>query len=211
MAFLKKYDLLAKEIGEFEISDEVLKVKCNRRVIEGYCRAIRDNNRQWSANTKTRSEVKATGKKSQRQKGLGRARHGALTAPQFRGGGVVFGPKPKFDQHVRINKKERRLAIKSLLADRIRDGAAIILEDSLERPKTKSLFGFFKGLELDKRRVLVIGLDGQFEDNLKRSIRNIPKKHFVAASMMNGYQLDICKHIVITSGAMDKLKEEVLV
>ncbi len=84
MAFLKKYDLFAKEIGEIEVSDELLEVKCNREVIKRYCKAIRDNNRQRSANTKTRSEVKATGKKSQKQKGLGRARHGALTAPQFR-------------------------------------------------------------------------------------------------------------------------------
>ena len=97
MANLKKYDINGKEIGKVEIDDSLLSATANVQLVKDYIIAIRENARQWSANTKGRSDVNCTGKKPHPQKGTGRARQGSLAAPQYKGGGVVFGPKPKFD------------------------------------------------------------------------------------------------------------------
>lgn len=118
MATLKKYDLNGKVLGEVTIAEDLLNEPANSQMIKDYIVALRANKRQWSANTKGRSEVNHSTKKPHPQKGTGRARQGSLAAPQYKGGGRVFGPKPKFDQHVRINKKERRLAIRYLVAEK---------------------------------------------------------------------------------------------
>ena len=97
-------------------------------MIKDYIVALRANARQWSANTKTRSEVKHTTKKPHPQKGQGRARQGSLVSPQYRGGGRVFGPKPKFDQHVRINQKERKAAIRFFLAEKLKENRVWLIE-----------------------------------------------------------------------------------
>src|ERR1700733_2105998 len=108
-------------------------------MIKDYIIALRANARQWSANTKTRAEVSHTTKKPHPQKGGGRARQGSLVAPQYKGGGRVHAHPPKFDQHVRINKKERRAAIRFLLAEKLRADRLHVLEDfQLDAPKTKS-------------------------------------------------------------------------
>src|SRR5277367_1501863 len=120
-------------------------------MIKDYIVALRANARQWSANTKTRAEVKHTTKKPGPQKGQGTARHGSLVGPQFRGGGRVFGPKPKFDQHVKINQKERKAAIRHLLADKIKENRIWIIENTdMESPKTKIVANFLKELEINK-------------------------------------------------------------
>src|ERR1700689_3249769 len=107
-------------------------------MVKDYIVAIRENARQWSANTKGRSEVNHSTKKPHPQKGQGRARQGMLSAPQYKGGGRVHTPKPKYDQHVRINKKERRAAIRSLIGEKIRDKCLHVLEStSLDAPQTK--------------------------------------------------------------------------
>ena len=203
MANLKKYDFSGKEIGEVQIEDKLLDLPIKHKMIKDYIVAICKNKRQWSANTKTRSEVKATGKKPHQQKGLGRARQGSLVAPHFKGGGVAFGPKPKFNQHVRINKKERRFAIKSLLAERIRENRVCIVEDVLEKPKTKTVFNFLKKLKIDDKRVLVLTGDNNFR-NIQKSVKNIPKKHFCLISNVNGYELARSLNIVIV-GSGEKI------
>src|SRR3989344_3609613 len=114
MALLKKYDLTGKEIGIVEVDDAHLEVKAHSQSIKDYLVAIRKNARQWSAHTKTRAEIQRTGRKPHPQKGGGRSRQGDLAAPQYKGGGIVFGPRKKFDQHIKINQKERRAAIRSL-------------------------------------------------------------------------------------------------
>ena len=124
MATLKKYNLAGKEIGQVAIDDRLIDVEANSQMIKDYIVALRANARQWSASTKTRGEVKHTTKKPHPQKGQGRARHGSLVTPQYRGGGRVFGPKPKFDQHVRINKKNVKqqfafFLLKNFIADRV--------------------------------------------------------------------------------------------
>src|SRR5271168_1072268 len=121
-------------------------------MVKDYIVALRANARQWSANTKGRSEVKHTTKKPHPQKGGGRARQGSLVAPQFRGGGIVFGPKPKFDQHVKINKKEKKAVIHAILSDKILNSSIIVLESTqLDAPRTKTLDNFLKNAGLLKR------------------------------------------------------------
>ena len=158
MTSLKKYDLSGNAIGQIEIDPTLLECVANSQMIKDYIVALRANKRQWSANTKDKSEVNHGGAKPHPQKGTGKARQGTLAAPQYKGGGRVFGPKPKFDQHVRINKKERRLAIKHLLAEKIREGKLHVLKnEGLETPKTKVVTNFMNVLGLADKRVLFLG------------------------------------------------------
>lgn len=208
MATLKKYDFTGKEIGEESLDDGVLKKEINSQLVKDYIVALRKNARQWSANTKGRSEVSRAMQKAQQQKGLGRARHGFLGAPQFKGGGVVFGPKPKFDQHVKINRKEKRLVIQSLLSEKILNGNVSVLEEEkMQAPKTKVAFEFFKKLEIDSSKVLVVGNSDGDCLNFLKSLRNIPKKSYTFVSKINGYEIINAQNLVITSSAFEGIKE----
>lgn len=224
MAILKKYNLAGEEMGQVEINDELIQAEANSQMIKDYIVAIRANARQWSANTKTRSEVKHTTKKPHPQKGQGRARQGSLVAPQYRGGGRVFGPKPKFDQHVRINQKERQAAIRFLLSEKIKENKVCLIEDtSMTEPKTKVIANFLKGCEI-KGRVLFLGegnyleimTEGQVQRvsvrcdqhaNFTKSVRNLPKTAFKLASNISGYDVMIAQNIVLTESALHELNQ----
>ncbi|MCC6127608.1 MAG: 50S ribosomal protein L4 [Chlamydiae bacterium] len=208
MATLKKFDLLGKEIGEVQIDDELLDVSANSQMIKDYIVAIRNNARQWSASTKGRSEINRTGKKPHPQKGQGRSRQGCLAAPQYKGGGIVFGPKPKFDQHVRINRKERRAAIRFLIAEKIKGNQVRVLsQKEMKEPKTKVLVNFFNQSEIKERRTLVLGETGSaiIHENLVKSLRNIPKKEYMIVPQVNGYELVRCQELVVLDSALDEL------
>jgi large subunit ribosomal protein L4 len=130
---LKKVNVEGQEVGEVEIDDALLKVSVKPQLIKDYVVTVQNNARQWSANSRGRSEIAHSNKKPHPQKGTGRARQGCLTVAQFRGGAAVFGPKPKFDQHIRMNKKERRFVIRYLLAQKILEGNTRVLQlDSFE-------------------------------------------------------------------------------
>lgn len=208
MPKLKKYDVEGKETGEISVEDSMLQFSANAQMIKDYLVAIRKNARQWSANTKGRSEIRSTKTKPHPQKGLGRARQGAISAPQYRGGGIVFGPKPKFNQHVRINKKERKAAISSLLTEKIKANKVCILEKpDLKQPKTKTIVDFIKKLEMEKKRILFIGhkQENSLDTHFIRSMRNIPKAEFVQALNVNGYVLTLSEHLVVLDEAVDVL------
>jgi large subunit ribosomal protein L4 len=209
---LKKFDLKGKESGKVDVEAALLRPAENQQMIKDYIVAIRKNLRQWSANTKGRIEVSNTGRKPHPQKGQGRARQGCLAAPQYRGGGVVFGPRPKFDQHVRINRKERRAAIRSLLIEKIQANQLLVLKSpSLKNPSTKQVAEFFKAQGLQNRRVLFLGESesGEKVDKNRhtfiKSMRNIPKTGFVLASNVNGYDLIVSQSVVVMDSAVDEL------
>ncbi len=205
MATLKKYDISGKEIGEVTIEDKILDYKANPQMIKDYLVCLRKNARQWSANTKGRKEINRTGAKPHRQKGLGRARQGCFAAPQYRGGGIVFGPKPKFDIHSRINKKEKSAVIKSLIIEKINQNNAIVLKvDDNEIEKTKQIAKFFDVLEMQGKRVLIIAKPNTF-NTFKRCMRNIPKKDFKDLNAINGYSLAICQNLVVMETAIDEM------
>lgn len=205
MAILKKYDLSGKEIEAVQVDDALLESKAHPQMIKDYIVAIRNNARQWSANTKIRSEVNRTGKKPHPQKGQGRSRQGCLAAPHYKGGGIVFGPRPKFDQHVRINKRERQAAIRFLLAEKIKANQVHILKsEKMTMPKTQKIAGFLKAVNLMDRRVLFLDAsDGHKE--LLLSLRNIPKKEYSILFNINGYNLALCRDVVILDSAFDQL------
>ena len=224
MATLKKYNLTGKEVGQVTVDERLINAEANSQMVKDYIIALRANARQWSANTKTRSEVSHTTKKSHPQKGQGRARHGSTVAPQYRGGGRAFGPKPKFDQHVKINQKERKAAIRFLIAEKLKANQVWLIENTaMEQPKTKTVANFLKDLEINGR-VLFLG-EGSFaevetegrvqrvsvSDNkhevFAKSMRNLPKSHFMLASNISGYDVMIARNIVLTESALNELNQ----
>ncbi len=228
MTKLKKYNLTGKQVGEVEIDQRLANAEANGQMIKDYITALRANARQWSASTKTRSEVAHTTKKPRPQKGTGNARQGSLVSTQFRGGGRPFGPKPKFDQHVRINKKERQAAIRCLLAEKIRDNRICVIPDTeIGAPKTKRIADFLKSCGL-KGRVLFLGEsnfqnfeftheDEKFElrlnvrsekhENFIKSLRNLPKVEFLLASNISGYDVIVAHDIVMTEAALEEIMQ----
>lgn len=224
MVTLKKYNLAGQELGNVQVDDILVQAEANGQMIKDYITALRANARQWSANTKGRSEVNHSTKKPHPQKGQGRSRQGRLSSPQYKGGGRVFGPKPKFDQHVRINKKERRAAIRFLIGEKIRENKIHIIDDTkMDAPKTKEIAGFLKERKIPGR-ILFLGegsyLDFNHEeqdfrismpsnkhDNFARSLRNIPKTEFALATNINGYDILVAHEIVMTEAALQEIQQ----
>lgn len=221
MADIKKFDLTGKEKGQVTVKDEVLERGANSQMIKDYIVAIRANARQWSAHTKTRAEVAHSGQKPHPQKGTGRARQGYLGAPQYKGGGRVGGPRAKFDQHVSINRKEKRAAIRFLLAEKIQNNNLIILEDeAFKVPQTKKVANFLKGRELFGRKVLIIAdlaekpkgkrsakkkPEPKKDDNFLKSLRNIPRAAYIVLDNVSGYDILAHRDIILMEPAVDKL------
>lgn len=207
MAKLKKYDMSGKESGEVSIEDAILTTVANSQMLKDYLVAIRANQRQWSASTQTRAEVSHTKKKPFAQKGTGNARQGFLGSPQFKGGGRVHAPRPKVDQHVRINKKEKRLAIRHLLSEKIKgENIRVLNYQAQEAPKTKTLFQFLNTLNLSGKRVLFISETGDYAV-LAKSLRNLPKVQYNQIANVSGYDLALCSEIVILESAIGQLTE----
>jgi large subunit ribosomal protein L4 len=227
VATLKKFNLEGKEVGSVEIDSRLVESSTHSQLIKDYIVALRANARQWSANTKGRSEVSHSTKKPHPQKGGGRARQGSLAAPQYKGGGRVFGPKPKFDQHVKINQKQKRAAIRSLIAEKIRDNRLIVIDSTeMQSPKTKRVHSFLANHSLD-RRVLFLGegtylevtvdeilhrfnVPSNIHDNFIKSVRNIPDVNFKQLKNISGYDVVVAQDIVITEPALEELHQWLL-
>lgn len=211
MAKLKKYNLAGKEIGHVAVDDAFVSVEANGQMIKDYIVALQANARQWSAHTKTRGTVAHTTKKPHAQKGTGRARQGTLVAPQHRGGGRAHGPKAKFDQHVRINKKERRKAIQFLIAEKIREDKIRVVDDfALDAPRTQQVAEFIDMLGFDGR-VLFLGhaedSANSAQTNFKLSMRNIPGTHFMPATQISGYDVLVAQDLVVTEAGWREIIE----
>lgn len=209
MATLKKYDLHGKEVGTVQIDEALLQEGAHPQSIKDYIVALRNNARQWSASTKVRKEINRTGRKPHPQKGQGRSRQGDLAAPQYKGGGIVFGPKPKFDIHTRINRQEKRAAIRTLIAEKIKGGQVHILQKGeIKEPKTSRMAEFFDAVPGLGKRVLLLcelspGKRGH-HTNLLKSIRNIPKKEYAWISQINGYEVIRSHTLVVLESALDE-------
>lgn len=227
MATLKKQNLAGEEVGKVQIDKAWAEAEANGQMIKEYIVALRANARQWSANTKGRSEVSHSTKKPHPQKGGGRSRQGSLAAPQYKGGGRVFTPKPKFDQHIKINKKERQAAIRFLIGEKVREGHFHVLESTeLDAPKTKTVASFLKATKSGKR-VLFLGESSVEEinvgdtkkkinvrsdqhDNFIASVRNLPKTEFSLATNISGYDVILANDIYVTEAALKELHQWLL-
>lgn len=210
MSLLKKFTITGEELAPQEIDDALIATEVNEQMIKDAIVTFRNNQRQWSASTKGRSEVSHSGKKPHPQKGTGNARQGSLASPQYKGGGRVFTPRPKFDQNVRLNKRERRAVVRQLLSQKILAGTLHLLEPTmLEKPQTKVLGGFLKSIGLEGKRVLFLGKSGlDMKEQMSAyqlSLRNLPKTDFSLAPNVNGYELALNGNVIVFSSAFDEL------
>lgn len=210
MAKLKHYDIDGKELGEIDVSDAVLVSEINHQQVKDYLVAIRRNKRQWSASTKGRSEINHSNAKPHAQKGTGKARQGTIKAPQYRGGGTVFGPKPKFDQFVRINKKERRKAIAYLLSKKVAEQDIVCLKmPKLEKASTKKFAGFLKKIGLEGSSVLFVDKECHpiSEDKMffYLSMRNAQKMNFRPVEALSGEDVIRSKKMIVLDSAVEEL------
>ncbi len=205
MGALPKYNLKGERLGDVKLAEQALEIEVNSQLVKDYIVALRHNWRQWSASTKGRSEVEHTTKKPFAQKGGGRARQGTLVAPQHRGGGVYGGPKPKFDQKVRINRQERQQAIRFLIAQKVKEGrVSVLTETAMEKPRTREMAKFLEKIGL-KRRVLVLAEEPQDHHGaFALSLRNLPEAEFMLANNINGYDVMVAHHLLITEKALQQ-------
>ncbi|MGH2612232.1 MAG: 50S ribosomal protein L4 [Rhabdochlamydiaceae bacterium] len=208
MANIKKLDLAGKEVGHLAVKEELLQQDANSQMIKDYIVALRANARQWSAHTKSRAEVNHSGQKPHPQKGTGRARQGYLGAAQYKGGGRVGGPRTKENFHVTINRKEKRAAIRHLLAEKISGGQMVVLDaGAMKTPKTKKVANFLKALDFFGKKVLFVAEKAQEkkDDYFVKSMRNIPNADFMLIQNISGYDVVSHRHIIVMDAASDRL------
>lgn len=197
------YNLQKESVGELDLADDVFAVEVNENLFYEVVKAQLASRRQGTRKVKNRAEVRGTGAKMYRQKGTGRARHGDEKAPQFRGGGRAFGPKPQ-DFRYRPPRKMRKGALKSALALKLKEGRLLVLEDfQLSEIKTKGLAQILSKLEVPKSSVIV---DGSTNENLRLSARNLSKHQFLPPEGVNVYDLLRHEHLILTKGAVEALE-----
>lgn len=187
-----------------QLSDEIFGIEPNDNAIYLDVKQYLSNQRQGTHKSKERNEIAGSTKKIKKQKGTGTARAGSLKSPIFRGGGRVFGPKPR-NYSFKLNKKVKQLARKSALAYKVKENSLSVLENfSFEAPKTKSYLALLNGLALsDKKTLLVLPEDNK---NVYLSSRNIPKAKVVNVNDVNTYAVLNADHLVLCEGSVSKLE-----
>ena len=203
MAKVSVLNMEGKQVGEIELNDAVFGAKINEHLVHLAVVSQLANNRQGTQKAKTRSEVSGGGKKPWRQKGTGHARQGSTRAPQWTGGGVVFAPVPR-DYEVKMNKKERRAALKSALTSKVQDNKLVVVDSlALAEVKTKEMQKVLTNLKAEK--ALVITADN--DQNVVLSARNIADVETATPATINTY--DVMKHntVVVTKDAVASIEE----
>ncbi len=202
MANVAVYDMNGKKTGEIELNESIFNVEVNEHVVHQSIVQYLANQRQGTQSTKTRAEVRGGGRKPWRQKGTGRARQGSIRSPQWTGGGVVFAPKPR-DYSFKLNKKVKRLALKSALTSKVLAEKIIVLEDlKFDAPKTKEMVKVLNNLNVSKALVVI-----NEDKNVIRSASNIADIKTSYVNTINTY--DILKYdtFVATKDAINKIQE----
>ena len=203
MANVSVYNMEGNEVGKMDLNDAVFGVEVNEHLVHMAVVAQLANNRQGTQKAKTRSEVSGGGRKPWRQKGTGHARQGSTRAPQWTGGGVVFAPTPR-DYSIRLNKKEKRAALKSALTSRVNDNKFVVVDElKFEEIKTKSFKNVMNNLNVSKALVVL----AENDQNVVLSARNIPE---VRTSLVNTLSVyDILKYntVVATKAAVASIEE----
>jgi len=203
MANVKIYNIEGKEVGSLELNDAVFGVEINDHLVHMAVVQQLANKRQGTQSAKTRAEVRGGGRKPWRQKGTGHARQGSIRSPQWKGGGVVFAPKPR-DYSFKMNKKEKALAIKSALTSRVNEAKFFVLDDlNFDAIKTKKMKAVLDNFKIEKALVVL----GDKNENVLLSARNLPKVRTVLSNSINVY--DILKYdtLVLTKDAVAKIEE----
>ena len=203
MANVSVYNMEGKEVGTLELNDAVFGVEVNEHLVHLAVVAQLANKRQGTQKAKTRSEVSGGGRKPWRQKGTGHARQGSTRSPQWKGGGVVFAPTPR-DYTIRLNKKEKRAALKSALSSRVEENKFIVVDEmNFDEIKTKKMVSVLDALKVKKALVV---LDGDNE-NVAKSAKNIAGVRAVAVNAINVYDILKYETVIITKAAVSKIEE----
>ena len=209
MPVLNIYKLDGSQAGTVEVNNEIFGIEPNKNVMHEVLVAELAELRQGTASTKTRAEVRGGGRKPFRQKGTGRARQGSTRAPHMVGGGVVHGPKPR-DYVKKVNKKVRKLALRSALATKINEGNLIVLDDfALETPKTKTFVNFAKTLDfVGQKQLFVVNDFTEDRDyNLYMSVRNIEKTFVLDSRELRIFWLIKQDKVILTKEALAAIEE----
>ena len=206
MSKIEMLNLAAEKVKDIKLNDNVWGIKPNDPVLHNSLVLAMANARQSSASTKTRSEIRGGGRKPWRQKGTGNARQGSIRSPQWRGGGVVFGPTPNKNYTKKQNKKERRLALLSALSYKVMDKELIVLEKlSFETNKTKEMINLLTSLNILNNKVLVVV--AELEENVCLASRNLANVKVVTFDEVNTYDTVNADNMIITADALQKLEE----
>ena len=203
MANVKVFNMSGTEVGSIDLNDDIFAVEVNEHVMHQAVVQYLANQRQGTQSALTRSEVRGGGRKPWRQKGTGRARQGSIRAPQWTGGGVVFAPKPR-DYSFKLNKKVKRLALKSALTTKVNEGSFVVFDElSFKEAKTKEFAAVLKSVNVDK--ALVVLEDGN--KNAVLSARNIPSVKTASVNTINVYDIIKYDSMVVTKAAVEKMQE----
>ncbi len=203
MANVAVYNMEGNEVGSIELNDSIFGVKINEHLVHMAVLQQLANKRQGTQKAKTRSEVRGGGRKPWRQKGTGHARQGSIRAPQWKGGGVVFAPTPR-DYSFKLNKKEKRAALKSVLTSKVEEGKFIVLDDlRLDEIKTKKFVQVMNNLKLEKALVVLNDMD----TNVIASARNIPTVKTAQTNELNVFDALKYDTVVVTKAAVETIEE----
>ena len=203
MANVSVYNMEGKEVGSMELNDAVFGVEVNEHLVHMAVVQQLANNRQGTQKAKTRSEVRGGGRKPWRQKGTGHARQGSTRAPQWTGGGMVFAPAPR-DYSFKLNRKEKRAALKSALTSRVQENKLVVLDElKFDEIKTKKFAEVLKNLNLDKALVVL----NENDQNVVMSAKNIPTVKTAQINTINVYDVLKYNTVVLTKAAVESLEE----
>lgn len=198
------FDMAGKSVGEMELSEGVFGIEPNKHVMHLAVVNYLANQRQGTQSALTRAEVSGGGKKPWRQKGTGRARQGSTRAPQWRHGGIVFAPKPR-DYRLNMNKKVRRLAMKSAFSSKVQDNEFVVVDSiALEEIKTKTVVDMLSKLEAGKKALIVMP---EKDEKVIKSARNIPGVKTALVNTLNVYDILNCDKLIVAKGAVTQLEE----
>jgi len=203
MSTIKVLNMAGAEVGTVELSDAIFGIEPNSVVVHEVVKNHLANCRQGTQSALTRAEVSGGGKKPWRQKGTGRARQGSTRSPQWTHGGIVFAPKPRSYRYT-LNKKLKRLALKSVLSDKAQNGNIAVVEDLVvAEPKTKTMVNLLNAIEAGKSVVITNGV----QQNVVLSARNIPGVVTTPANILSVYDLVNAKTLVIDKAALATIEE----
>jgi len=204
MANVSVYNMEGKEVGTIELNDAVFGVTVNEHLVHMAVVQQLANNRQGTQKAKTRSEVSGGGRKPWRQKGTGHARQGSTRAPQWTGGGVVFAPVPR-DYSFKMNKKEKRAALKSALSDKVANGKLVVVDAlTFDAPKTKEFAKVMTNLNVNDKALVVLNDN---DANVVLSAKNIPTVKTGLTNTINVYDIVNAKTLVLTQDAVKTIEE----
>ena len=198
------YDMAGKQIGEVELSESIFGIEPNQYVVHDVVKNHLANCRQGTQSALTRAEVSGGGRTPWRQKGTGHARQGSTRAPQWTHGGIVFAPKPR-DYSYTLNKKVRRLALKSALSDKAAQQKIVVIDAiKVDAPKTKEFAAFLKAVNVTGKSLVVTA---EADTNVVKSGRNIPGCQVTFANLINVYDIVNAKQLVLDKAALAKIEE----